>query len=221
MALALSLNITQSNNALYLTVTDNAGTYNNPDNLNGWGSPNELVTNIVAETTTTLGKRHLNLDVVVQDKNGVTTTYDTINLYDHDSSGPFSIATDLTWTIDAADLVVSGTAMGAATDKLTDGIYTFTYTLQDASTAVAVNTYETSAIVDGDVRGDVYNKLRQVPTDYDCEENDRSRDIMEALLDYTYLQSMTASASVALQDEIINMLYTLDKLVSDGSKYTW
>jgi hypothetical protein len=221
MALALSLNITQSNDALYLTVTDNAGTYNNPDNLDGWGSPNEVVTDIVAEATTTLGKRHLNLDVVVEDKNGVITTYDTINLYDHDSSGPFAIATDLTWTIDAADLAVGGTAMGAATDKLTDGIYTFTYTLQDASTAVAVDTYEVSAIIDGDVRGDVYNKLRQVPTDYDCEENDRSRDIMEALLDYTYLQSMTASASVALEDEIINMLYTLDKLVSDGSKYTW
>ncbi len=76
-------------------------------------------------------------------------------------------------------------------------------------------------MIDGDVRIDTYNKLRQVPVDYDYEAVDLSREVMEALLAYTYLQAMEASSAVSMKEELINMLYTLDKLVSDGSHYTW
>ncbi len=221
MALDLSLNITQSNDATYLTFTDDAGTYNNPDNLDGWGSPNAVVTDIVASTTTTALKNHLLLTVVVTDKGGVETTYDDINLYDHDSTGPFTDVNDLTWTIDAADLVESSTAMGLATARLTDGIYVITYTLQDANTAVAVDTYNITMLVDGDVRADVFDGLRTISQQYDDEINDTSKTILDPLLNYAYLYGMNASATVSEQTNLINMLWTLDKLNSDGSKYTW
>ena len=71
------------------------------------------------------------------------------------------------------------------------------------------------------MRIDVYNKLRQISVDYDFEAQDTSRDVMEALLAYSYLQAIEASAAVAMIEELTDMLYTLDKLVSDGSHYNW
>jgi hypothetical protein len=222
MALNLDLSYSQSNDAVTLTITDIAGTYVVTDNEDGWGAPNPAVTDIVASTVTTVGKYHLKLSVVVTDKNNLSTTYDTIDLYDHDSSGPFVTAADLTWNFTPASFISGGTAMGLSTDKLTDGTYAITYKLVDAPTDLVVtDSVIESILVDGDVRIDVYNKLRQVPVDYDNENNDMSRDIMEALLAYSYLQSIEASASVSMTEEISTMLYTLDKLVSDGSNYTW
>lgn len=221
MALGLSLSISQSNDATYLTVTDNTGVYDAVTNDTGWGAPNEVVTDIVASTTTTALKLHALLDITVTDKEGDSTTYDQINLYDHDSSGPFADVTDLTWTIDAADLIASSTAMGLSTDRLTDGIYEITYTVQDANTAVAVDTYSVTILVDGDVRADVYDALREITRQYDDEINDESREIMDTLLKYSYLNAINAAASVSESDELVNMLWTLNKLNSDGSKYSW
>jgi len=225
MALNLDLTYAQSNDAVTLTVTDSTGTYDDPDNLTGWetgAATNEDVADIIVASATTAAKHHLTLIVTVTDKDGTETTYDEIDLFAHDSTGPFTVATDLTWDFNAADFVSGGTAMGAATDKLDDGIYAITYNLVDAPTDLtSVDSVIESTIVDGDVRISVYDKLRQVPTDYDCEDNDRSRDIMEALLAYCYLQSIEASASVSNTSELVTQLYTLDKMVSDGSHYTW
>ena len=226
--LNLDLSYTQSNDAVTLTVTDTAGTYVAVDNIYGWetgGATNEDVADIVAATdVTTASKYHLTLNVTVTDKNGTATAYDEIDLYTHNLSGPFTTAAELTWDFNAADFIgtVSGTAMGLATDKLTDGIYAITYSLDDNVTPFANrDSVVESTIIDGDVRIAVYDKLRQVSTDYDCEDNDRSRDIMEALLAYCYLQSIEASASISNTSELVVQLYTLDKMVSDGSHYTW
>jgi hypothetical protein len=228
MALDLSLSYSQSNNATTLTITDSSGTYNNPDNLTGWGDPNPRASfafsDIVISTdvaTYSPVKYHLILTVTVTDKAGTETTYDTINLYDHRGSA-FTAVADLTWDLDAADFVSSGTAMGLATDKLTDGQYEISYQLvQNDDHSTVIDEVSETILIDGDVRYDVYNKLRQIPVDYDNENNDKSRDIMEALTAYSYLIGMEASASVSMQEEITSMLYTLDKLVSDGSHYTW
>ena len=222
------LEYSQSNDATTLTITDIAGTYNNPDNLDGWGDsgePKEDVTTIVASTDVINAgtETHLLLDVTVTDKNGTETVYDQINLYDQ-NGGAFADASELTWDLTPADFDVSGTAMGEITDKLTDGVYEIVYHLRDNDDHTdtgLVQTFSEDIVVDGDVRIDVYNKLRQVPVDYDNEENDTSRDVMEALFAYSYLQSIEASSAVAMTEELINQLYTLDKLVSDGSHYTW
>ena len=223
MALVLDLEYSQSNDAKTLTLTDNADTYHAVDNSDGWGAPNPVTTDIVISTDIVNAgtEYHLLLDVTMTDKNGTETTYDQINLYDQNGGG-FADASELTWDLTAADFVSSGTAMGLATDMLTDGVYELTYQLVDNDSHVTVqSTFSEDIVVDGDVRIDVYNKLRQIAVDYDFEENDTSRGVMEALLAYSYLQAIEASAAVAMTEELITMLYTLDKLVSDGSHYTW
>jgi hypothetical protein len=208
-----------------LTLTDSTGEYDASTNPTGWdltgNDVNPDVADIVGSTTTTALKYHLKLDVIVTDKNGLETTYDTIDLYDHNGTA-FSDTDDLTWQFNASDFVESSTAMGVASAKLTDGIYNITYSLVDAPTDLVIeDSIEQSITIDGDVRLDVYNKLRQVSKDYENENNDKSRDHMEALLSYTYLQGLLASTDTSQIEELYTQLYTLDKLVSDGSNYTW
>jgi len=221
MALSLSLSSAQSNDAVTWTLTDTAGTYHAVDNTDGWGAPNEVVTNIVAEATTTVGKRHLTLDLTVTDKNGDATTYDQINLYDHNGSA-FTDTGDLVFEFNPDDFEESSTAMGAATDKFDDGVYVVTYTLAQADDGTVLHTLTDGFVIDGDVKIDLYNALRNVPTSYDNNENNESRDIMEALLAKSYydgIHSYTTPESDT--EEISNMLYTLDSILSDGSKYQW
>jgi hypothetical protein len=112
--------------------------------------------------------------------------------------------------------------MGASTDQLTDGLYTITYKLVSNSDHTSViNELEQIILIDGAVRGTVYDALREISRQYDDEINNESREIMETLLQYSYLEGMNASATVGQQTEIINMLWTLNKLTADGSKYTW
>ena len=113
--------------------------------------------------------------------------------------------------------------MGLVTDELDDGVYEVTYQLVSNSNHSSVAaTWSDGWIIDGKLRNAVYDKLRQVPVDYDNENNDMSRDIMEALLQYTYLESINAyDIPEAYTDQISDMIYTLDKMVSDGSTYTW
>ncbi len=224
MALSLALTATQSNDATYLTVTDSTG----ETAATGWGvGGNEDYPHIVISTDTTTGSRyHLLLTVAVEDKDANTTTYDAINLYnkasDDGTTVPFAALTDLVWTLDAADLIDNSVAMATSSDRMTDGLYTLTYSLVlNSNHSTVSDTYEVTMLVDGDVRADVYDALREISNNYDNEINDESDEIMEALLKYSYLQAMEASATVALSDEIISMLYTLNKLNSDGSKYSW
>lgn len=221
MALSLSLSSSQSNDAVTWTLTDTAGTYHAVDNTDGWGAPNEAVTDIVGAATTTVGKRHLTIDVIVTDKNGDSTTYDQINLYDH-NGGAFADAGDLVFAFTPADFEESSTAMGAATDKFDDGVYVVTYKLAQANDSTVLHTLTEGFVIDGDVKIDLYNALRNVPTSYDNEENDESRDIMEALLAKSYYDAIHAyTEPETYTEEIANMLYELDKILSDGSKYTW
>jgi len=222
MALTLDLLYSQSNDAKTLTVTDNAGTYNNPDNLTGWGAPNEDPADIVVATdVATASSYHLFFQATVTNKYNVTTIYEDIDLFAK-NAGAFVDASDLTWDLDASDFELSGVAMGTSSELLDDGVYDITYTLKDNTTPFAVvATLNEKIIVDGDVRIDVYNKLRNIPDEYANENIDTSREVMEALLAYSYLQAIEGSAAVCLTEDLVNMLYTLDKLVSDGSHYTW
>ena len=223
MALVLDLTYSQSNDATTLTLTDSAGTYHVDDNPDGWGTSNPDETDIVISTDVVNAgtEYHLLLDVTVTDKHGTETIYDTINLYDH-NGGAFADTGDLTWDFTPNHFMSGGTGMGGATDKLTDGVYSLTYQLVDNDNHSSVQaTFSEDILVDGDVRIDVYNKLRQISVDYDFEAQDTSRDVMEALLAYSYLQAIEASAAVAMIEELTDMLYTLDKLVSDGSHYNW
>lgn len=223
MALELSLGKSQSNDAITLTLTDTAGTYHAADNPTGWGGGTYEVANIVASTdTTTSSKYHLLLDLTVTDKNGDSTSYDQINLYDH-NGGSFTDTGDLTWDFTPADFDVSGTSMGAATDKLDDGVYVFIYQLVlNSNHSTVYATLTEGFIVDGDVKIELYDMLRQVPDDYDNEALDKSKDILDALVAKSYYDGILAySIPESNTTRISTMLYTLDKMISDGSKYTW
>jgi len=225
MALDLSLTFSQSNDATYITVTDTTGDYS-ATNTGGWGTPNEDYADIVISTdTTTASKYHLLLDISVEDKTTTTTTYDQINLYDSNvavTDRPFADTDDLTWFINPATLSAGGSDMGTSADMLVDGLYTITYSLvSNSNHSTVVDSVETTMFVDGSVRITVYDALREIYRQYDDEINDESREIMETLLKYSYLKATNASATVAKEDKLINMLWTLDKLTSDGSKYNW
>lgn len=222
MALDLSMTYVQSNDATYLTLTDTTGDYDAVDNDSGWGAPNEDYADIVVSTdTTTASSYHLLLDVTVLDSTNTSTSYDTINLYDL-NGGAFAAASDLTWTITPAILISGGDAMGEVTDRLVDGLYTIKYYLVDNDDHTSVvDSLQQDVLIDGDVRADVYSALREIGRQYDDEVNDESREIMEALLKYSYLLGINAATTVSNRDDIIHMLYTLKKLNRDGSRYTW
>lgn len=220
MALDLSLTKEQSNDGRYLVLTDATGEVLST----GWGvGGNESYGDIVGSATTTPGTYHLLLNITVLNKEGVSTTYNEINLYDFNTTGPFTIIDDLTWTIYADDLInsVTGTAMGADTDRLVDGIWQIEYKLQTADTATEVDTLTEQVLVDGDVRADVYNALREIPRQYDDEINDESKEILDTVLKWGYLFGINASSTVSQRAEIESMLWTLNKLNADGSKYSW
>ena len=233
MALVLDLEYSQSNDGKTITLTDSAGTYNNPDNTDGWGDPNPrsgfiIADHVVASTDTTdygagTERYHLLLDVTMTDKNGLVTTFDQINLYDH-NGGAFATAAELTWdfTIDHFLVSTVATMTDNEGDRITDGIFEITYqVVENHDHNEVAATITERVLVDGDVRFDVYNKLRQIPVYYDYEARDTSREVMEALFAYSMLQSLEASSAVAMTEELVNILWTLNKLVSDGSHYTW
>ena len=225
MALTLDLLYSQSNDAKTLTVTDNAGTYHVVDNPTGWetgGATNPDPADIVVSSDdSTADKYHLFFSATVTDKYNVTTVYEEIDLFAK-NGGAFVDASDLTWDLDASDFIKSAVAMGTDEEKLKDGVYDVTYTLKNnVAPQAVVATLNEKIVIDGDVRIDVYNKLRLIPYDYMNEHIDTSRDVMEALLAYSYLQAIEGSAAICLTEDLVNMLYTLDKLVSDGSHYTW
>jgi len=165
---------------------------------------------------------HLLLRVSVTDKSNTSVTYDDINLYDVDSTGAFASLDELTWTLDASNFVSGGTAMGTSDDLLTDGIWDITYLLVDNDDhSSIVDSLNQKVLVDGEVRIVVFDKLREIPKQYDCEDSNFSREIMESLLSYSYLKSMEASATISEDEDLVTMLWTLNKMISDGSNYTW
>jgi len=219
MALELDLIYLQSNDATILQLTDDTGIYDVVTNPTGWGAPNPVVTDIVASTDVTPNKYHLLLDVSVTDSSSTTIVYDQINLYDHDSTGPFADVGDLIWEFDAADFVFSGTPMGTDEDELTNGIYELTYTLVDADDHDTIqNEFIESILIDGDVRIKVYNSLRNISEYYDdIEETEITTtkefsNILNTLFKYGLFRGMLANVSNATKSEVINILGSLEVL---------
>ncbi len=229
MALELKLQFLEENDNTGLQLTDNTGT-TATGTATGWGvvsslAPNpatDLVTDIVASATSTAEKWHLVLDVTVTTSDGTETTYDQLDLYDLDTTGPFATVADLVWVIDPADLETGGEAMGEADAELADGIYDITYSLLDAPTdVVEESVLTTSILVDGKIRVKVYDVIRQISTIYTNtnEElpifNPDFRDILVALLKYGMFRSMLANVSDGNQTEILNLLDTIERLTTN------
>ncbi len=236
MSLVLNYTLQQANDAKRIFLIDTTGDYDAATNPNGWGDPNPrfgfvLSNDIVSGSVTTPStppKYHLLLDVKVTDKYNRPRTYQTVNLFDL-HGGIFSGTDELFWVLYPSDLVTlvddpygGNEAMGTSEDVFIDGVYEVTYSLvqNDAHTNV-ISSLTQHVFVDGDVRLSVYKALREIPTEYDNENNDRSKEVLDALLAYSFLKSINAASDVADAEQLCTQLFTLDKFMSDGNKYTW
>jgi hypothetical protein len=219
MALELSLEFLQQNDNKAVQITDSSGTYHAVDNDTGWGAPNEAVTDIVESTDDyTASKYHLLLNVNYTGSDSVTIVYDQLNLYDV-NGGPFADASDLTWSINPADLVSGGAAMGDSDSELLDGKYDFTYLLvSNSNHATVAATTDVSILLDGNIRVKLYNQLRQISTIYNSTEtfvpiyHPDFKDILETLLKKGLFDSMLAGVTHAATEDVLNLLDTIERL---------
>lgn len=197
MAIALGLDYVERNDNKLITLTDIS---------TGWQTPAGL------DITT------LSLTVSITTSDNVKVTYDTINLVSEYNITAATTQAELVYMLDASDLSESGTPLGTNTDVLPDGIYEFVYTLDNGLLTVQI--LDEFVLMEGNVRNQVYDALRKIPTLYDSDSC-KSKEIMDAIFAYGYLNSMRAGGYVAKTEELLSQLYVLERLLSYGSSYTW
>jgi len=204
MAFAPTFTIVEQGDNKLLTITDSTGT-----GSDGWdGTPD--VTHINDSTN------NLTLDITITLSDGTETTYDTIDLYTLNGGG-FTTTEDLVFELDCTDFTVSGVALGTSSDEFPDGVYDVTYAYQKAT-----NNYHTdySILIDGQVKTDLYELLRTIPTEYECDYN-HEREILDVIFMKGYYDAMLATAAIGRDEQVIEQLGVLEALVEDGSNNTW
>lgn len=216
MALDLSFSVTERNDNLVITITDTTGTYDAVTNDGGWetgGATNPDPADIVASG----GAHTLELTLTITTSSGTSTTYDDVDLYTQ--FGPFTDAGDLVFALTPAMFSSSGTALGTAIDEFPDGIYEFTYKYDDGLGGQEDSQVET-ALIEGKVKNATYELLRLLPKLYECKDC-VTKKVLDAIFCRGYLDAMYSSAYISNTEELYNQLYVLERLVTDGSSYTW
>jgi hypothetical protein len=207
MALALNLSVVERNDSQLVTFTDTS---------TGWGTEGDPnVTNLDPRTELTYS---LIMDITINTSTEVIVC-DQIDL--RDLFGPFTTTADLVFPLDYTTVLLNQVTVATNT-ILPDGIWDITYKVQEYVTGswVDIDSYAFSVLIYGDVKTQVYNRLRQVPNLYNSKIL-MGRDIQEPLLYYTFLQSIEKSAFVARKEELLSMLETLERLLLNGSNYPW
>jgi hypothetical protein len=156
------------------------------------------------------------LDTTITGVSGVATVKSQVNLYTQ--FGPFATQSAMVYTITAALL---GDAAGSL---LVDGLYALTYKLTYAGDGVInsrTDTLNVTILVYGQVKVATYQKLRQIPVSYACQDGTIKPVINEADLCGAYLSGIENSAYVAKTEELLNMLVVLDNIILNGSYITW
>lgn len=197
MAVALTLAYVERNDNHLITLTDTS---------TNWGTPT------VANITT------LTLDVAITTSDNVTTTYTQIDLVALNTLSGTSTQANLIFQLDATTLKNLGVALGTSDTVLPDGIYEFTYTLDEGLGTESI--LNESVLMEGNVRNSVYEALRTIPTLYMCNECN-SKQIMDSIFAYGYLNSIRAGGYVAKTEELLDQLFVLERLLNYGSSYTW
>jgi len=201
MALHPTLSYSERNNNKALTLTDTTA---------DWGVAGNI--NVVDVTSLTL-----NIDITTSDN--VTVSYEPIDLVDlfGDSVAPeFNAQSNMVFDIDASMLLVGTTPLGTLLDtELPDGIWNIVYTVNGNVGILTEN-----VLIDGKVRAATYELLRAIPTIYNCSEC-KSKTVLDAIYCYALLNVLQSDAYAAKTEELISLLYTLERLVTNGSNYTW
>ena len=193
--MALALTYSERNDNKLLTLTDVTTT---------WGS---------APLPAIAAITHLTLDVTITESDGTETVCAQIDLKALESLDGSSTQTDLVFELSCLTL-----GIGAATDELPDGVYDFIY-IVDEGHATEVSLAE-SILVQGRVRASVYELLRGLPVTYNCQDC-KTKEIMDTIFCYGLLNTLEASGYVAKNEELLNQLFVLERLVTDGSSYSW
>jgi hypothetical protein len=211
MALSnLSLSYTERNDNTALILVDTTGT----DESTDWG----VGTNV--DYTDIDGSNYnLVLNITITTSNGTETTYDAIDLYS--TFGPFVNYDDMEFTITAPMLKVSSSSSFSVGDTIPDGIWEITYTCTNAGDGGDHVQLNQSVLIDGVVRKEVYDMLRQIPHKYELQGNLDDRDTREAMFAYSYLKGMESSAYVSDSEELLTQLGILENIVRNGSNNTW
>lgn len=217
MALSLALTYIQSNDATTLQLSDDTGL----TGAGGWGQGGNITyTDIDGPLDDPLTTYGLSLDISITTSNAVTNTYDQIDLYDE--FGPFTTyPDDMVFEITPDMLIdsVTGGALGIVSDALPDGIYAITYKVI-ADPAGSPSDYATlleSILVDGTVRIKVYDQLRLISNTYLSMGTFPSSGpeyilTRNTLVKYGLLRGMVATVSNARQNEILDILDTIERL---------
>jgi hypothetical protein len=137
-----------------------------------------------------------------------------------DSVAPeFNAQANMVFPITAALLKVSGVAIGTSDTELPDGLWAITYIINTGSDTTGGTKQET-IFIDGNVRVAVYELLRTLPTIYNCGEC-KSKTVLDALYAYGCLNILRSDAYVAKTEELISLLHVTERIVTNGSNYTW
>lgn len=203
MSVSLKLSFSESNDAKTVRFTDQTGEYTS-GTLTGWGTPNELVSNIVAVTDSTVGKYHLWLYISVKGSDGVNTVYDNIDLYTVFNS-QFTKTSGMIFSITSTDL-------GLDEDlELPDGVWSVEYLLTAADTDTIISGIIYQTIVDGSVAKKVANALLTAVYGIERGINEENwGDMKRAIIKSTYLQGLRAYPSISKFVRKLNILRTLE-----------
>jgi hypothetical protein len=205
MGFVLAFTLAESGDAKTLTVTDSTGT-----GSTGWGGANPAVSSIDSSSN------KLTLDIIITTSDGVETTYDQIDLHTEFLSHSHGDVTDLVFPITCANLKVSAAPIGTAEDQLPDGLYDIEYSWS----GTGANSIESVALIDGVIKKNLYELIRTIPTKYESQDC-YDKDILDIIFAKGYYDALVATATVGREDDVINQLVVLERLLENGSNYTW
>lgn len=219
MAVALALTQLQSNDAKTIVFTDDTGGYDASTNTGGWGSPNQVTSDVIVTTLTTPAKYHLTLNVTYTNSSNVSITYDTIDLYDEFTS-EFAKDYGMIFTVTMAHLQKSGVAAGTSSDVFPDGIYDVKYSIIEADTSTVVYEKNYELLVDGVIRIKVYdNQIANTSTVYkqkqfNADERDW-QDLLDSMFITSYFMSLQTQEDDASRSQKLEMLYFLEQKLNN------
>lgn len=158
------------------------------------------------------------LDTIITGVDGTPVTKSQVDLFAE--FGPFATQDDMVYTITA--LLLGDTADTLLVDGLYELDYAVTYTGEvNVNSYYKTDTLNVTILVYGQVKVATYEKLRQVPVLYMCQDGCPTAEISEADLCGAYLSGIENSAYIAKTEELLNMLIVLDNIIKNGSNITW
>jgi len=196
MALTTTLSFSVQNDNKKITITDTTTNYGVSGNIT------------VADITA------LTLSISVSTSDNVVTNYSNINLYTM-GNGPFALQSELVFDITPNLLLVNGVSQFTVDSEFPDGIYTFVYSINSDT---YIKNY--SVLLDGRVTNAGFELLRLMPQSYLCGKYD-DKSVLDVLFTMGIIDSMEVSAFSGNNEAILNLLSVIERLVTNGSNYTW